>query len=120
MDLVRQGILPNKTGAEKPWADGPEHLMPHYWRGMVDGDGSVPGKSFSVTLVGSYEVVAAFANWANATCGSRVNPSRDKRSPDHWRACIGGRSQVPVLVSALYHDAPVALDRKAALAATLF
>lgn len=119
MDLVRHGILPNKTGRETPW-DGPADLMPHYWRGMVDGDGSVPGKSFSVTLVGSYEVVAAFIKWANAACGSRVNPSRDKRSPDHWRACIGGRFQVPVLVSVLYHDAPVALDRKMALAAPLF
>ena len=36
--------------------------------------------------------------------------------PDHWRACIAGGIQVPVLVHALYADAPVALDRKKALA----
>lgn len=115
MDLVRLGILPNKTGKETPWS-GPEHLMRHYWRGMVDGDGSVPGKAYSVTLVGSYDVTAAFAEWANGVCGSAVNPSRDRRSPDHWRVCIGGGRQVPVLVRALYGDSAVALDRKQALA----
>ena len=24
----------------QPW-DGPAHLMPHYWRGLFDGDGSI-------------------------------------------------------------------------------
>jgi hypothetical protein len=114
MDLARLGILPNKTGKETPW-DGPGHLMPHYWRGMVDGDGSVPGKSYSVTLVGSHAVVAGFASWARGVCGTGVNATRDKRSPDHWRAIIQGRRHVPDLLRALYGDSPVALDRKKAL-----
>jgi transposase len=115
MDLVRHGILPNKTGAEKPW-DGPVDLMRHYWRGMVDGDGSVPGKSFTVTLSGSHEVVSAFVEWARGVCGTGINPTRDKRSPDHWRAIMGGRSAVLALLDVLYADVPVALDRKVALA----
>jgi hypothetical protein len=85
MDLVRHGILPNRTGAEKPWTDGAPDLMPHYWRGIVDGDGSVPGKSFTVTLAGSYEVVSAFVDWARGLCDMGINPTRDKRCPDHWR-----------------------------------
>jgi hypothetical protein len=116
MDLVRHGILPNKTGAEKPWTDGAPDLMPHYWRGMVDGDGSVPGKSFTVTLAGSYEVVSAFVHWARGVCGTGINPTRDKRSPDHWRAIMGGRADVLDMLHVLYDDAPVALDRKKALA----
>jgi len=116
MDLVRLGILPNKTGAEKPWADGPEYLMRHYWRGMVDGDGSVPGKGFNVTLAGSYEVVSAFVEWARRMSGTGINPTRDKRSPNHWRAIMGGRTAVLSLLSVLYDDAPVSLDRKKALA----
>lgn len=116
MDLVRHGILPNKTGAEKPWADGPTDLLPHYWRGMVDGDGSVPGKSFTVTLTGSYEVISAFINWARGVCGTGINPSRDKRSPNHWRAIMGGRADVLDLLHVLYDDAPVFLNRKKILA----
>lgn len=116
MDLVRHGILPNKTGAEKPWADGPGHLMPHYWRGLVDGDGSVPQKSFTVTLSGSYEVVSAFVGWARGVSGTRINATRDKRSPDQWRAIMGGRTDVLNVLHALYDDAPVFLDRKKALA----
>ena len=116
MDLVRHGILPNKTGAEKPWTVGSPDLMPHYWRGMVDGDGSVPGKSFTVTLAGSYEVVSAFVGWARVLCGTGINPTRDKRSPDHWRAIMGGRADVLEMLHVLYDDAPVALDRKKALA----
>ena len=115
MDLVKVGVLPNKTGKEKNWV-GPDHLMPHYWRGMVDGDGSVPGKSFTVTLAGSYEVIAAFTEWARKVSGTGANPSRDRRSPDHWRAIIAGRSHVPALLSALYGDAPVSLDRKQVIA----
>ena len=116
MDLARRGILPNKTGAEKPWADGPAHLLPHYWRGMVDGDGSVPGKGFNITLAGSYDVISAFIDWARGVCGTGINPTRDKRSPDHWRAIMGGRAAILTLLDVLYGDAPVALDRKKALA----
>jgi len=115
MDLARNGILPNKTGHERAW-NGPEHLMPHFWRGMVDGDGSVPGKSFSLTLVGSYDVTSAFALWAASITGTGVKPGRDKRSPDHWRTGIGGRLNVTALVRLLYEGAPVSLDRKQALA----
>lgn len=115
MDVVRHGILPNKTGAEKPW-DGPPRLMPHYWRGMVDGDGSVPQKSFTVTLAGSYEVVSAFVSWARTVSETRINPTRDKRSPDQWRAIMAGRGAVLDVLHALYDDAPVFLDRKKALA----
>jgi transposase len=115
MDLVRHGILPNKTGAEKPW-NGPPDLMPHYWRGMIDGDGSVPGKGFNITLTGSYDVISAFVEWARGKCGTGINPTHDKRSPDHWRAIIGGRASVLALLHALYDDAPVVLDRKKALA----
>ena len=78
MDLVRHGILPNKTGAEKSWADGAPDLMPHYWRGMVDGDGSVPGRGFNVTLAGSYEVVSA-SSTGRAECAARVSIQRATR-----------------------------------------
>jgi hypothetical protein len=90
--------------------------MPHYWRGMIDGDGSVPGKGFNITLTGSYDVISAFVEWARGKCGTGINPTRDKRSPDHWRAIMGGRASVLALLHALYDDAPVALDRKKALA----
>lgn len=38
--LTRNGVGPRKTWSLRPWS-GPEDLLPHYWRGCIDGDGSV-------------------------------------------------------------------------------
>ena len=38
--LVQHGIVEKKTDILQPW-NGPAHLMPHYWRGLFDGDGSI-------------------------------------------------------------------------------
>ena len=37
---MSHGITAKKTDALQPW-DGPADLMPHYWRGLIDGDGSI-------------------------------------------------------------------------------
>lgn len=121
MDLVRHGVTPRKTGRETPW-NGPDHLMRHYWRGVVDGDGSVYSEnaaSAAVALVGSHDLVSGFLAWANPIAGTAVNPSADKRSPDHWRCVIHGKRQTDSLVTALYENASVALDRKMARAQEL-
>ena len=41
--LVALGVTPRKSGTLQPW-DGPADLMPHYWRGMVDGGGRWPAR----------------------------------------------------------------------------
>lgn len=115
--LVSHGITPRKTATLQPWR-GPEHLMPHYWRGLVDGDGhiTINGNGVYMGLLGSKPVADAFAAWANRLIGSRVNATRKKPSPTAWCVQVGGTIRVRALLRALYDDAPVALARKKALA----
>ena len=84
--------------------------MPHYWRGMLDGDGSLAARAdvWTVFLCGSEACVRAFS-MGTRICGTTATPYYNTGC---WYISISGRYQVPKLVRALYADAPVSLDRK--------
>lgn len=114
-DLVRLGVTPRKSTTMQPW-EGPAHLMRHYWRGMVDGDGSLARKGenlYTVFLCGSEACVRGFAAWAAELCGTTAKPYTRTGC---WYISISGRHQVRKLVQALYGDAAVSLDRKQEIA----
>jgi hypothetical protein len=95
----------------QPW-HGPADLMPHYWRGMFDGDGSLAIKGpglWTAFLCGSEPCVRGFKEWAAGICGTTATPYFRTGC---WYVSISGRFQVPKLVRAMYGDAPVSLDRK--------
>ena len=74
--LLVLGVTPRKSATMQPW-DGPADLMAHYWRGMVDGDGSLARKTesvWTVFLCGSEACVRAFAAWAAGICGTTAKP----------------------------------------------
>ena len=109
--LVALGIGPRKSATVRPW-DGPARLMPHFWRGLFDGDGSLAIKSptlFTAFLCGSEPCVRGFLAWAHEICGTEATPYFRTGC---WYVSISGRYQVPKLVRAMYADAPVSLDRK--------
>lgn len=110
--LGAQGIAPRKTWGMEPW-DGPADLMPHYWRGLVDADGTlIPVFPWSVNLVGLKPVVSAFNDWMRSVYPSaRITP-RPRRDP-LWSSSISGRLGAQAVAGALYGDGAVALDRKA-------
>jgi hypothetical protein len=130
--LVGHGITPRKTDTAQPW-DGPAGLMPHYWRGVIDGDGSIgtyDGEA-KMSLCGSEALVEAFLEFAKGICGTTASPRQGKQgNRRYWLLALGGNRRLPPLLAALYDDAPVALTRKKAesdhivhgkpLAATLF
>lgn len=43
-NLRRQGLHERKTWTIQPW-NGPSELMRHFWRGCIDGDGSIHRKN---------------------------------------------------------------------------
>lgn len=118
--LRRLGIHPHKSGTVEPW-HGPEDLMPHFWRGLVDGDGCIyrnrTGAHWSVSVVGSEPCVREFGAWAREICGStgvpRVAHGRT------WQWYVGGGPKPQRLAEALYGNATVYLDRKQELASQL-
>lgn len=120
--LDRLGVTPRKSATAAPWA-GPSHLMPHYWRGLFDGDGSITvtstRNSWQLGICGSEACVEAFAAWARDISGSRAVAAPSKRSPSCWYWSVGGNFMAQRLAGALYADARIALTRKRQLAETL-
>ncbi len=115
--LARHGILPCKSATVEPW-DGPAHLMPHYWRGLVDADGHIVlGPDWELGLVGTESVVTAFGEWARSAeplIGAQAHPHKAI-----WKFAVGGRILARTVAQALYEDAATALPRKAKRAAAL-
>jgi hypothetical protein len=122
------GVTPRKSATVAPW-DGPPGLMPHYWRGMVDGDGGMslrtqrrdtkPNSQWTIFLTGSRACVEGFARWAVEICGSRAQPRPMNHSRDCWQWIVGGNRMTPLIVRRLYDGCTVSLDRKQVLANAL-
>lgn len=110
-DLSRLGVVPRKSLTHQPWR-GPEHLMRHYWRGMVDGDGWIViprgHTRLSVGLIGSDATVQAFAELAAAVAGTTAAP----RKKGGVSTVSTGSGRAVSLLSHLYRDCAVALPRK--------
>lgn len=118
--LGRLGITPRKSATVQPW-NGPADLMPHYWRGLFDGDGSIgkPGKTWTLSICGSQACVKGFAAWACALTGSRAKAAPHSHAPTCWHWAVSGNLKAPVLARALYETATIALPRKHELARKL-
>ncbi len=111
--LEHLGITPRKSFTVKPW-NGSLELMPVYWRGLFDGDGCIARKKqgqklyWSVNVVGNYDCVSGFAQWARNVCGSTAAPCR-KSSIWQWQT---GGTVAPQLLARQLKTSPIGLDRK--------
>jgi len=114
--LAELGITERKSHTATP----PPELVNnhHFWRGMVDGDGSIgvaqdSGTSrLRIRLIGSRNVVDAFGTFASRFLGRPVNTCPERN------IFVAGVSGIPAvrLTALLYDDATTSLDRKAARA----
>jgi hypothetical protein len=118
--LCRLGVMPRKSLIVEPW-DGPADLMPHYWRGLFDGDGTIftSKGSWCVGICGSLACVAAFGSWARGITGGRSQPRSVRKDSECWQWTSQGSRKSQLLAAALYGYAPVALERKHLLAQEL-
>ena len=111
-DLIAHGITPRKSWTCSPW-DAPEELAPHYWRGLIDGDGHIgvgtKPKEKQVVFVGTQAMAEGFRSFAAEVCGTGAVPHQ---RPGCWTMQIQGRRQVHALLSVLYAEDWVALARK--------
>jgi hypothetical protein len=116
-DLNALGVTAAKSQTLIPWAGSPD-LMSHYWRGMIDGDGSVqmPYKTYNwwqVNLTGSEKTIEKFQGWAKEACGTTA---KINNRGSYWNMNIAGTRMCKKLIEKLYGDANVALARKLQLA----
>ncbi len=116
--LERLGVRAAKSLTVQP-AELREELMPAYWRGVVDGDGSVfwsRSVGWGLSLTGSLPMALGLQGFlARAGVESRSTVRRDKGA---WRYEIGGHDLVRTALRVLYPRGPreLSLGRKAAAA----
>lgn len=115
--LERLGLMPRKSFTIKPCQHIPEHLLRHYWRGVVDGDGHVrirvhsdvsSESDFHFALVGNRDMLGGFCDFVADVVSSRATIRPHARI---YRIRYCGRAAAAV-VELLYLNANVYLDRK--------
>lgn len=119
-DLLAYGICPKKSANEDPTP-----LAWHsrdFWRGMVDGDGTVAvyktktGREYPwIKISGSRKLVDCWNLFALQNGLRPSNPNQCKKSPLIWSAYYNG-APAQKIISLLYSNACVSLDRKQAVA----
>ena len=113
-DIVSYGITPNKTYTTKvPKKIIGSKYEKDFWRGVIDGDGSVwEGKSSpGISLVGTKEICDGFLNFINRE-GFRTSMRTKKRKNDKsYNMTFSSRDTVNLL-EILYKNSTIYLDRK--------
>ena len=114
--LAALGITPRKSLVAK----APDVLLNNrdFWRGCVDGDGSVyihrktgGGSEYpGIMICGSYDLCLQFGEFTQTIYPHRRNPTRAKKGSVYYLSLVG-RSALAVIRS-LYSHATVALPRK--------
>lgn len=127
-DLARFGIVPNKTGHEKPnFEDIPDELLNHTIRGLIDGDGwiSISNTSTgrvvtSVGLCGSYDTCHYVSNLLYDKLGvGPLTPSKVK-DKDCYKIGYSSLHDDKIVIEYLYKNASVGLKRKYDKALTIY
>ena len=121
-DLINKGCFVNKTDTLYYPNETivPKDLERHFIRGLIDGDGALIitnlskenlHKEFEFSFTGTKEMcegILKFMNKENLVLSKR---HKDKEN-NNYTLTIGGNKQVLKLVSLLYENASVYLNRK--------
>lgn len=120
--LVSHGIVPNKTSLLRPPGEEvPAELRRHWWRGMIDGDGSIyTGRNsrsgqmvWRINLCGTPAVIVGFCAFVREYADINLSLT-DKGMV--WTASLSGIQYPQLVARLLYGDAMVYLPRKKRLA----
>lgn len=125
-NLVKAGMHQRKTWTIRPW-DGPDHLLRHFWRGAVDGDGCLTHDAhgrWSIGLAGNEHMIAGFSAFIARRVGSPGSiilsdpEGKEARGAGLLSANVSwcGNGVCQEIARLLYDDVSVALDRKLARA----
>lgn len=109
------GVVPRKSLIAEPWRECPEELLPHYVRGLIDGDGSIllRNRYPIVGLVGSEQVVSWWAELMRSRFGADANAKKIKNI---YGARFSKVATTQSVLRWLYKDAKYYLPRKKAVA----
>ena len=85
----------------------------HFWRGVVDGDGSVffTNNSPKLSLCGSTEMLEGFNRFCQVNCFTKPRKLDNTKSEDFFTMCYSGEEAMRIM-KLLYDDSIVFLTRK--------
>lgn len=114
-DLISKGCIRNKTLQLKfPKEDVvPKHLIPHFIRGYMDGDGSINYhnrgnyQAWQIGFIGQEEFLNNIKNFFN-----KSDLKLSTKDNITYQINFTGNKQVKRILNILYHDATIYLDRK--------
>lgn len=115
--LAKYNIVPRKSTKEI----APDCLLdnPHFWRGVIDGDGSImtephydptKNKAYVLSLVGSSTLVEQFREFCMKNSTTKANCYKHPTKNGYYFTITGAPAFS--IISCLYKDATVYLDRK--------
>lgn len=115
-DLQNLGLHGNKTADLGPWR-GPLHLLPAYYRGLIDADGCWSEQikngnpKWSICLLGTLPIVEAFSRFCQQNAGKPAQVCK-RRNANVFAARLHGLETTKKLAESLYAGAEIWLDRK--------
>lgn len=110
-DLRRLGVSERKSLIVQPWR-GPKDLKPHYFRGLMDGDGNIniaKDGRISIRLAGTKSIVEEFQKYCQLTTGTQAKVFPQKNI---FGLAVSGTLKAGGIVKDLYRPSCVALTRK--------
>lgn len=112
-DLARLGCVQRKTYCLKFPKNISEKLMPHFIRGLFDGDGSIfpIKKGRGISIVGTKSICEGLKNWFNY--GNFYLKSKNKKTGhESYDWTFSAKSNVIAFLSYIYKDATIYMNRK--------
>ena len=111
--LAKYGVCPNKIFTIKPYQQIPIDFASDYWRGIIDGDGSISKMTnrdeWKISLTGSKYITNGFRAFIRKHITTNSNVRNAKNS---FEICFAGTNLPLAILRLLYEDASVFLDRK--------
>lgn len=114
-DLINKGVFPKKSLIISPYSLN-ETLEKHYWRGLLDGDGSIYliNNKKCLNLCGTYNMcngLRIFLNKNNIQSNSKIY-----KKGNIFTTILNGNNIVQSICKLLYEDTHIYLNRKYKLA----
>lgn len=117
-DLMRFGVIPNKSLVKKFPSNIPNEFMWSYVRGYYDGNGGIVGnkdiKKYAncYFCTGSKDFVCSLKEFLNLNGIKTSAAFQDRECDNCWRITINGMKNVDNFLHKIYDNASIYLDRK--------
>jgi len=110
-DLMKLGILPNKSQTLEITATLQEHLIPHFLRGAWDGDGSVTERRFKITTA-SVKFAVQLQTWIKLISNVELPIKSEITKTGNYLFNLPGYKKDAKAIQAIYHNPDFVIERK--------